>query len=153
MYTCTCSLICPCVYRPGDAEVISIDAFVKEPNGLIFGVTLIKVSWTVYSCLSHPRFHWHPSISSREIQILRRYSWTCMESIVTQMHPFNGKRSQVRPQSSHPPASTHCCWTALLFILLSRGLATTELEIHPIPAHTHAVSSCISLCVWSYPSF
>ena len=29
---------------PGDAEVISIDAFVKEPNGLIFGVTLIKVS-------------------------------------------------------------------------------------------------------------
>ena len=58
------------------------------------------------------------SISSREIQILKRYSWTCTESIVTQMHPFNGKRSQVRPQPSHPPeASTHYCWTALLFFL------------------------------------
>ena len=38
-------------------------------------------------------------------------------------------------------------------LLLSRGLATTELKIHPIPAHTHAVSSLISLLVWSYPSF
>ena len=26
-----------------DAEVISIDAFVREPNGVIFGVTLVKV--------------------------------------------------------------------------------------------------------------
>lgn len=32
-------------------------------------------------------------------------------------------------------------------LLLSRGLATTELEIHPISAHTHAVSSLISLHV------
>ena len=38
-------------------------------------------------------------------------------------------------------------------VLLSRGLATTELKIHPIPAHTHTVSSLISLFVWSYPSF
>ena len=28
----------------GDAEVISIDAFIKRPNGVIFGVTLVKVS-------------------------------------------------------------------------------------------------------------
>lgn len=28
---------------PADAEVISIDAFVKKPNGVIFGVTLVKV--------------------------------------------------------------------------------------------------------------
>ena len=26
-----------------DAEVVSIDAFIKEPNGVIIGVTLIKV--------------------------------------------------------------------------------------------------------------
>jgi len=35
-----------CIYihaHTGDAEVISIDAFVKEPKGLIFGVTLVKV--------------------------------------------------------------------------------------------------------------
>ena len=30
-----------------DAEVISIDAFVKKPNGVIIGVTLVKVC-TVY---------------------------------------------------------------------------------------------------------
>jgi hypothetical protein len=29
-------------YIPADAEVISIDAFVKKPNGVIFGVTLVK---------------------------------------------------------------------------------------------------------------
>ena len=27
-----------------DAEVISIDAFVREPNGLIVGVTLVKTN-------------------------------------------------------------------------------------------------------------
>lgn len=32
-------------------------------------------------------------------------------------------------------------------VLPSRGLATTELEIHPISAYTHAVSSLVSLHV------
>ncbi len=31
----------------GDAEVVSIDALIKEPNGVIIGVTLIKVSHLV----------------------------------------------------------------------------------------------------------
>ena len=30
-----------------DAEVISIDAFVKKPNGVIIGVTLVKVCTSV----------------------------------------------------------------------------------------------------------
>lgn len=34
-----------------DAEVISIDTFVKEPNGVIIGVTLVKVSH-IYDCVS-----------------------------------------------------------------------------------------------------
>ena len=32
-----------CFSSAADAEVISIDCFVKKPNGVIFGVTLVKV--------------------------------------------------------------------------------------------------------------
>ena len=34
----------PYIYTTADAEVISIDGFVKEPNGAIIGVTLVKAS-------------------------------------------------------------------------------------------------------------
>ena len=32
-----------CVVILADAEIISLDAFVREPNGPVVGVTLIKV--------------------------------------------------------------------------------------------------------------
>lgn len=41
-FTVNCILFL-CFY-PADAEVISIDACVREPNGIIVGVTLIKNS-------------------------------------------------------------------------------------------------------------
>ena len=31
-------------HNSGDAEVVSIDSFVREPNGVIIGVTLVKVN-------------------------------------------------------------------------------------------------------------
>ena len=35
------------IFVLADAEVISIDAFVKKPNGVIIGVTLVKVCTSV----------------------------------------------------------------------------------------------------------
>lgn len=82
-----------------------------------------------------------------------------MEFIATQMHPFSGKRSQVRPQPTCPnpcpcpsvsvlvplsmslsPPTLKCSLSLNCTVVLCRGLATIELEIHPVPAHTHAVS-------------
>ena len=38
--------LCVSLLRAADAEVISIDAVVREPNGVIVGVTLVKVCCT-----------------------------------------------------------------------------------------------------------
>jgi hypothetical protein len=48
-------------YIPAEAEVISLDAFTQEPNGLVVGVTLIKVilivSIFIFGKQLNPLFH------------------------------------------------------------------------------------------------
>jgi len=72
-----------------DAEVISIDAFVREPNGVIFGVTLVKVREkqrpTLEKCCLSLLAH-------RKAQTPRKFISICMAFTALLQLRFTGTR-------------------------------------------------------------
>ena len=133
-----------------DAEVISIDAFVKKPNGVIIGVTLVKVCTMRYSVYN---IELNVELFIREIQIPKSSTSISMVSTVSLQTLSTGTKSLVH---THTHTTLHfvfilCSKHGLsnklvlhficsFFLFLCRGLASTASQLHSISAHTHTVS-------------
>ena len=96
-----------------DAEVISIDAFVKKPNGVIIGVTLVKVCTMRYSVYNSEL---NVDLFKREIQILKSSTSISTVSTVSLQTLSTGTKSLVHTH-------TH---TTLHFVFIRRLASTAS---------------------------
>lgn len=132
------------VLPTADAEVISIDAFVREPNGVIFGVTLVKVCEKPRPILKKCSL----ILTYREAQTPRKSTSICMACTALHQLHFTGIRWLVSMCLTNLSLHAGMC-----LLYRRRGLAANHSELHPFPAYAHPVryiSSAIPLmlCMW-----